>query len=155
MPPKHELEGGNQQPNNDTLPEAVVNDEIKEVNCAEGEPRVSEASVQLRDIDGQIAEEILGWRKMEIAPDINGENGGYVLFPDRAYDPAKDADIPNVGPIHPAFFCPRYTMNMDMVIDIAEQVGLPFPFTSWMDMKQIGPQHIATMCLEHYRKTKA
>lgn len=66
-----------------------------------------------RDLDGEIAEKVYGWKPHRIPPDCNGENACDVLTPDGKpiYADGRPWVYPPKGAVHRAYHCPQYTRN--------------------------------------------
>lgn len=75
--------------------------------------RCEKATGPDRELDGEIAERVYGWKPAPCPPDAKGENAGEVLTPDG--EPFKvngeHYRYPPLGPVHRAFHCPEFTRD--------------------------------------------
>jgi hypothetical protein len=78
------------------------------------------STVENRDMDGLVAEYLLGWKEKSIGPDGSGENESVILM-----DPSLPSDFrfPPKGKVHRAYLTARFTTDLRTAIDLAKMHG--------------------------------
>lgn len=81
-----------------------------------------------RDLDAAIVEHVLGWKLTTVSPgrvwidkDCDGQNESEILTPDGKLP--WGYGLPPSGNLHRGFLAPCFHERLDLVIDLAKQVG--------------------------------
>ncbi len=79
-----------------------------------------------RDLDGLVAEKLLGYTRKIAPPDGNRENGGneFLVPANWEYLLEQGYDLPKKGPIHFAFMAPQSSTDLHAAVDLAKRQGI-------------------------------
>lgn len=103
-----------------------------------------------RDLDAAIAEEVFGWKLVQIGKDANGENACEILAENGELSP--DYRPPNIGNLHRGFLTPQFSSNREDAIKAAVKAGLKMDI-SGIDFKDWQfPEKLSQRVLDFWRE---
>lgn len=102
-----------------------------------------------RELDAEICETIQGWTEcISVPKDATGKNAGLILGPYSSY--RENWVYPSKGNVGREYFCPPYSSNMEVALELARAVELPLPVK---DLPETA-EELAILCLEFYKAVK-
>lgn len=73
-----------------------------------------------RELDALVAEKVMGYSRVDVPRDVNGENEGVTLWPPNV--DVAEYQWPYVGPVQIYSFCPMYSTDIAAAWQVVEKM---------------------------------